>query len=125
MLSRSATIKLIFTVATDSDSFVQATQGQPKGPKELSVAIETNALDALAEEKPGQIRVVLSPCDVPAEYPGFLAVDLGNTASTVACLPAGLTRSRTSCWSTPRASRANWSRTPPRSIRASGSTGST
>jgi hypothetical protein len=94
VVPRAATVRLKFIIDTDDETFFRLARSRPGGTGPVSVAIETHAFDSMADEDPGEIRLNLTPAEPPADYQGCAALDLGNAATSLACLPAGQLRGR-------------------------------
>jgi hypothetical protein len=90
IVPRSARVRLLFCIDTDLDSFRTACEAVRPGGGPLSILLQTQVFDASGNEEHGQVRLELGPCVLPDAYRGFLAVDLGNTSSTVTAHPGHL-----------------------------------
>jgi len=84
LVDRSAEIHLLFCIDTDTDDFRAACRARTRQDAPLEVYLGTHAFDANADEDPGQIKLVLTNLELPEALEGYLALDLGNTSSTLA-----------------------------------------
>jgi len=87
-----------FTIDTNSDALVREASRKPPGNESLLVSLPLLVVDLKPIRVPiamgGELTLALSPLGLPADYDGAAAIDLGNTTSTFACLPAGSWRTR-------------------------------
>ncbi len=74
--------------------FVDLVNKRKDGEPELKLEIELFAFAGDGSET-GKITLVLSPCSEVPKYEGYVALDIGNTASTLVCLPTGNFAART------------------------------
>jgi len=93
---RGDPILVQFVVDTDDPVYCQwAEEELSRGKKEVRVTVDLMAFAAGASEA-GQINIVLSDADRVSSYAGYVALDVGNTASTLVCLLPGHIGARTS-----------------------------
>ncbi len=89
---------VVLTVAVDTDDvlFLKAVKDeQDRGnARELRIPIGVMAF-AGSDSEEGRIQLILAPVQPVPAYPGYVALDVGNTASTLVCLPKGFSQART------------------------------
>lgn len=94
-VQRSDPIVIGFRVDTDDPVFcLMAHEELQRGEKQVKVQIGLTVF-AGRESEEGQINLFLSPADAVRTYDGYVALDVGNTASTLVCLPPGNYRAKT------------------------------
>ncbi|MBY0514644.1 MAG: hypothetical protein K2P78_12110, partial [Gemmataceae bacterium] len=88
-LDRSAEVALEFEVNTDHPKFCRAADraAQARGGA-MRIELTSYAFDAEIDED-GKVVLVITPCTRVGPYEGYVAIDFGNTTSTLACLPVG------------------------------------
>ncbi len=89
LVPRTARVQLLFCIDTDDESFRKVAEAGGRSQPFVSVSTGTYVFDAQGEEDPGEIRLEMEPARLPETYPGYLAIDLGNSSSTVAGHPDG------------------------------------
>jgi molecular chaperone DnaK (HSP70) len=92
-VTRATPVTLELSVDTDAKSFAQAAEAQQAADRgDLQIAINVIAFDGLSGallDEQGEILVSLKPVKPVPAFTGCVALDLGNTSSSVACLPPG------------------------------------
>ncbi len=89
VVPRTASVRLLFCIDTDDEAFRKVAEARPRNQSFVRIAVGTYVFDAQNEEDPGEIQLELEPARLPDRYAGYLAIDLGNSSSTLAAHPDG------------------------------------
>jgi len=89
LVPRTANVRLLFCIDTDDEAFRKVAEARPRNQPFVRISIGTYVFDFQGEEDPGEIQLEMEPARLPDRYAGYLALDLGNSSSTLAAHPDG------------------------------------
>jgi molecular chaperone DnaK (HSP70) len=98
--SKSQAVKLLFTFKTSEPAFAEwvanspqsvngAALGMPAAGQARTASLNIDAITAILDQKKvvrRPLKIEIAPLTIPADFPGVVAIDLGNVNTTIACL---------------------------------------